>query len=761
MIESLFQAGISNACVAFLIAIAALAVGLLMKRPQLSHFLWLLVLIKLVTPPLFNLPVPQFSSPAKVAAVDRVEVETGMRILGVDPDLRAGELPLLLEGSGASSRNNESIQERLQSRFAIPSAFWNGGRPWLGLVWLAGTLFIFAWSLFQILRFQNLLNQNCSHAGKDLLQMANRIKNQLGLRTLPKISTTAARLSPMVWWLGGSIHVIMPQVIINEMKEDQWKWILAHELAHVRRRDYLVRWLEWLACACFWWNPVFWLAQRNLRAAEEICCDELVLTRLNASSFCYANSILTAVESLVVPEFRPPAMASEMNSGGFLKRRINMILNGGSKQSSLRSLQYLIAGMAMLLIPIGFVNAQDFDAIKKRLTKAVKHDEITLKQAAIMMEALRESRNFEHDHDNDEHRDSYDGDRHHEENHEREMHERENRERENRERENRERENRGREMHEREMHERENHDRGHHEWEMRERENHERNHERENHERENHERENHERENHERENHEREMHERARQQEIRNQEMRARDLERANQAQKKLAAELEMINERLKQEVRKKEMTLEEYELKMVALKQGMKNMEKRGRDARPGSKRPGDKNAMLRAKYEDAVEKLESGVRAGKLSKEDAKKRLDAFRNELWPEAKEKEEVNKKREFEAAEKEIKALIEAGRIKREDGMRRLEEMKTYFWGKRENASQKSREEVKRVDREEMQKDRGTAFQSAAKQLKAAVEAGKISKRQAEERLIEMRRRLKGDQDEDDEDDEDDDDDDDE
>ena len=715
MIESLFQVGISNACVAFLIAIAALAVGLFMKRPQLSHFLWLLVLIKLVTPPLFNLPVPQVTAPAKVAAVDRVEVETGLRVHGVDSDFRAGELPFSLEDSVASSRDNELIQERLQSRFAILPALWNGARPWLGLVWLAGTLFIFAWSLFQILRFQSLLNQNCSHAGKDLLQMANRIKNQLGLRTLPKISTTTARLSPMVWWLGGNIHVIMPQVIINEMKEDQWKWILAHELAHVRRRDYLVRWLEWLACACFWWNPIFWLAQRNLRAAEEICCDELVLSSLDANSYSYADSILAAVESLVVPEFRPPAMASEMNSGGFLKRRINMILNGGSKQSGLRSLQYLIAGMAMLLIPIGFVHAQDFDAIKKRLTKAVKHDEITLKQAAIMMEALRQARNHEHEHGEHEHgehehghgerehAEADHGNRHDEEIHEREMHERE--------------------MHEREMHQREMHEREMHEREMREREM-----------------------------REREMHERARQQEIRNQETRARDLERANQAQKKLAAELEMINERLKQEVRKKEMTLEEYQLKMVALKQVMQNMEKKGHETRSGSKRSGDKNAMLKAKYEEAVEKLEAGVRAGKISKTEAKKRLDAFRNELWPEAKEKEEVNKKREFEAAEKEIKALIEAGRIKREDGMRRLEEMKKYFWGKRENASRKSREEVERVDRDAMQKDRATAFQNAAKALKEAVEAGEISKRQAEEKFIEMRRRLAGGQDDDDDDD---------
>ena len=110
-----------------------------------------------------------------------------------------------------------------------------------------------------------------------------------------------------------------------QMDAQQWQWILAHELAHelahVRRRDYLVRWLEWLACVVFWWNPVVWWAQRNLRAAEEICCDELVISCLNPKPISYANSLLSAVEFLARPALRPPAMASEINSGGFLERR--------------------------------------------------------------------------------------------------------------------------------------------------------------------------------------------------------------------------------------------------------------------------------------------------------------------------------------------------------------------------------------------------------------------------------------------------------
>ena len=52
---------------------------------------------------------------------------------------------------------------------------------------------------------------------------------------------------------------------------------------------------------------------------------------------------------------------------------------------------FCVAAFAIALIPIGVIQAQNFDGIKKRLAKAVKHDEITLEQAARMMEVLKES----------------------------------------------------------------------------------------------------------------------------------------------------------------------------------------------------------------------------------------------------------------------------------------------------------------------------------------------------------------------------------
>ncbi len=175
------------------------------------------------------------------------------------------------------------------------------------------------------------------------------------------------------------------------MDAQEWQWVLAHELAHIRRRDYMVRWLEWLACVCFWWNPVVWWAQRNLRAMEEICCDALVVSSLKPKPHSYANSILTAVESLARPALRPPAMASEINSGGFLERRFKMIVSEKTNRSNSRWLKVCVLLFAMVVLPFGIASAQDYKAVERRLGEAVSKGELSLEQASVMLDALKKA----------------------------------------------------------------------------------------------------------------------------------------------------------------------------------------------------------------------------------------------------------------------------------------------------------------------------------------------------------------------------------
>ena len=94
----------------------------------------------------------------------------------------------------------------------------------------------------------------------------------------------------MVWVpLAGPPHLVLPEELWGRLDAAQQDAVLAHELAHLKRRDHWVRRLEALACGLYWWDPVAWWAHREVERAEERCCDAWVLWALPAAAEAYAE----------------------------------------------------------------------------------------------------------------------------------------------------------------------------------------------------------------------------------------------------------------------------------------------------------------------------------------------------------------------------------------------------------------------------------------------------------------------------------------
>jgi len=80
----------------------------------------------------------------------------------------------------------------------------------------------------------------------------------------------------------------------------------------------------------------------------------------------------------------PPVVASAINSGGQLEKRLNMIIGKKNWQAP-AALRMAIVAVAICLFPLGFVAAQDFDAVQRRLGGAVEAGELSLEQSQLMM----------------------------------------------------------------------------------------------------------------------------------------------------------------------------------------------------------------------------------------------------------------------------------------------------------------------------------------------------------------------------------------
>ena len=218
-----FQIGLSNACFALVLALVALLVGAKSKRPHLAHLLWLMVLIKLVTPPLLSLPVIPSSGP----------LEESVRSFAM-PVTEASELAPVVDEHPA--------------RVEILRAVVEHGKAWFVVLWLAGSALVLCWSLVRVVQFHRLLGAHSESASAEVQAAAMKIAGVLGLRKLPMILATSAQLSPMVWWAGGRVRVILPSTLLETMSTDRWSSVLSHELAHVRRATTLCAgWSGWPA----------------------------------------------------------------------------------------------------------------------------------------------------------------------------------------------------------------------------------------------------------------------------------------------------------------------------------------------------------------------------------------------------------------------------------------------------------------------------------------------------------------------------------
>jgi beta-lactamase regulating signal transducer with metallopeptidase domain len=328
-----------NAAAAAVLALAAAAVSRLFRRPALTHTLWVLVLLKLVTPPLvpFSLTLPG----AEVRPAPPPEEPAALAPDDADP------IP-----ADAAWEGEEAPAVGLPEPGPVPAVAppvdWS---RWAGLAWLFGSVLWGAWVAWHVIRFRRVLRLARLAPGR-LQEEAETLARRLGLRRCPDVWLVPGAVSPMVWGLGGRPCLLFPTGLLDRLDAGGRAALLAHELAHVRRRDHWVRLLELAATGLYWWHPALWWARRELHEAEEQCCDAWAVWALGGDARPYALALLQAVA--FVSQARPPLPlgASGVGQVSHLKRRLAMVMQGKTSRSLSWAGLGVVLGLGLLLLPL-------------------------------------------------------------------------------------------------------------------------------------------------------------------------------------------------------------------------------------------------------------------------------------------------------------------------------------------------------------------------------------------------------------------------
>jgi beta-lactamase regulating signal transducer with metallopeptidase domain len=300
----------------------------------------LLVLLKLLTPPLVPLPLTWLPTAEEtLPAMDRALSEEPIEPV----------VPVVVTEDEPSARESDPAPVGV----AI-AVLW---KPAAMVLWLCGSLTWWTIAGARLVRFHRLLRR--AHRAPDTVQeQARRLAALLGARRCPPILFVSAPLSPVLWALGFSPHVLLPVDLWQRLSSEQQDTLLAHELAHLRRGDHWVRRLEFLVLGLYWWHPVVWWAQRRLREAEEECCDGRVVAVLPDAAPAYASALVETVTFLAQTRSAALIGASAAGQVPVLKRRLTMILTATPSGQSSRPAFWVVLGLGALLLPLAPGSAQ-------------------------------------------------------------------------------------------------------------------------------------------------------------------------------------------------------------------------------------------------------------------------------------------------------------------------------------------------------------------------------------------------------------------
>ena len=183
-------------------------------------------------------------------------------------------------------------------------------------------------------------------AGSNWTDIEAELRDHLSLRRPTRVLVTDHPALLVTW--GVIAPVILLPAGAGSWSADRIRLVLAHEMAHLVRRDWMIQVLAETVRAINWFNPLFWLACARLRRESEHACDDIVLD-LGIGGTSYASHLIELARTFSV-HGRTWLPAPSIARPSTLERRVRAMLNPQVNRRRVSAARRL--GLASLLVAI-------------------------------------------------------------------------------------------------------------------------------------------------------------------------------------------------------------------------------------------------------------------------------------------------------------------------------------------------------------------------------------------------------------------------
>lgn len=221
----------------------------------------------------------------------------------------------------------QSSPESLLTSLPVQSdAFeWVEMIPWVGFIWAIGLVLILIRSAGAYLYLNRLKNGAIDIVDDEIMRQFNKLKDGFDLKGQVMLKESTKISGPMVYGYFKPI-ILFPLGLIQGLSMDEVEVILLHELAHLKRNDFLINIIINGLRAVYFYHPVFWWLQSQLDNEREFASDEMVMER-KTDGLVLVRALTKAQEFSMLS----PSLGFAGSSKNQLLKRVNRIMNKQQK----------------------------------------------------------------------------------------------------------------------------------------------------------------------------------------------------------------------------------------------------------------------------------------------------------------------------------------------------------------------------------------------------------------------------------------------
>ena len=242
----------------------------------------------------------------------------------------------------------QPTEDKATVGIAVFKDYFNKNIPLILTIWVLGMALFLLKILGSISYIYIIRNRHNFPVDNYWLEKLEFLKGKLKIKKGIDLVESALVRSPVV--VGHLKPVILfPIGVINRLSPQDVEAILAHELAHIARHDYIFNILQTLAEALFYYHPAVWWLSAQVRNERESACDEIAI-QLTGDSIHYAKTLVTVQEMAFFPLSNALAFAGQPKKSQFLLR-IQRILNQKQNNNVMEKFiaTFLIVGSLVVL----------------------------------------------------------------------------------------------------------------------------------------------------------------------------------------------------------------------------------------------------------------------------------------------------------------------------------------------------------------------------------------------------------------------------